>query len=129
MKNRIAIYFFFAVFILLSSCNSGSKKLRYEIISSAPIKLDIKYTNALKSENELGNFNGTQWTYDIEIVKNANGQPFTLSFDAIGTTSFSTTSRIYFGEEVVAEKISDCYKVSGGTDFVQHTSIFYYLPD
>ncbi len=129
MKSQIISCFFVILYISLSSCNARSKKLRYEIISTAPIELDIKYTNALKSENDLGNFNGSQWHYDIEIMKNANSQSFTLSFNAVGSTNFSTTSRIYREDEVVAEKISDSKKISGGADYIQSTSIFYYLPD
>ncbi len=91
--------------ISISACNSEKEKIRYEITSSAPIQLDIRYINGERNQVDE-KFNGSQWSYEGEIsfLNDKFGHQFRLSCDGKGPTQHSVTLKIYRGQKLLVEE-------------------------
>jgi len=124
----LQIVFLFVIVSCFIGCAPREKKLKYEITSTAPIRLDINYMNAHESKNEVRNYYGTQWTYEMEVPGSEYDQSFSLGFVAFGATGYTTTARIYSGDEIVAEQITDCSDKRGGTEYVQSLALYHRIP-
>ncbi len=90
--------------ISISACNSEKDKLRYELVSSIPVECKISYTDS-KCQQVNENFNGTQWTYEgeIEFVNSKQGHSFRLSCEALGSSPYTVTLKLYRGQNILDE--------------------------
>jgi hypothetical protein len=106
MKNQI---FQFILIIISTSilfgCNSENDKIRYEIISSTPIDLEITYDDGERNDVKT-KFNGNQWSYEGEMsfINGKVGHDFLLQFDGKCTSQHTVTAKIYRGPKILVEK-------------------------
>lgn len=105
IRNKFISYLSILLFVItISSCNSEKDKLRYELVSSIPVECKINYTDS-KCQPVNENFNGTQWTYEgeIEFVNSKQGHSFGLSCEALGSSPYTVTLKLYRGQNILDE--------------------------